>query len=47
MKLMEVPKAIFRQVSSAEDVYKLMDNFFVNTKEYIMENLGDKVDPFF
>ena len=24
-----------------------MDNFFVNTKEYIMENLGDKVDPFF
>ena len=39
---MEVPKAIFMQVNPIEDVERLMNSFFINTKEYIKENLVEK-----
>ena len=41
VKLMEVPKCIFRQVSSVVDVYELMNKFFINTKGYLEERVGE------
>ena len=47
VKLIKVPKAIFRQVSSAEDVNKLMDDFFINTKKYVQSRLENSLDFYF
>ncbi len=46
VKLMKVPKAIFRQVGGAEDVQNLMDRFFINTKKYVKIKLKniDEID---
>ncbi|MDP2672630.1 MAG: hypothetical protein Q8O84_02350 [Nanoarchaeota archaeon] len=40
VKLMKVPKAIYRQVSGAGDVQNLMDYFFINTKKYVQIKLN-------
>ena len=39
---MKVPKSIFRQVSPASDIYKLMQDFFINAKDYVQEKLIEK-----
>lgn len=41
VKLMEVPKCIFRQEGPCKDVYKLMNKFFVNTKKYLEERVEE------
>ena len=40
VELMKVPKAIYRQVGDAKNVQNLMNDFFINTKEYIQNKLN-------
>lgn len=47
VKLMEVPKAIFRQVGMEEGVQELMNGFFVNAKEYIQSKLKESENHYF
>ena len=47
VELIKVPKSIFMQVNPAPDVYELMDNFFINAKEYVQSRLVDCRDSSF
>jgi len=47
VELIEVPGAIFRQVGPTEECYKLMNDFFINTKEYIQSKLENSEDFYF
>jgi hypothetical protein len=47
VKLMKIPKAIFRQTDSTQDINKLMNSFFVNTKEYVKSRLENSIDNYF
>jgi len=47
VKLMKVPKAIFRQVEPTPDVQNLMNDFFINTKEHIQNKLERSEDHYF
>jgi hypothetical protein len=44
---MKIPKAIFRQTDSTQDVNELMNSFFVNTKEYVKSKLENSIDNYF
>ena len=44
---MKVPKTIFRQVNPTLDVKELMNNFFVNTKEYVQSKLKGSENHYF
>ena len=47
VELMDVPKAIFRQVSPTEDVNELMNDFFINVKEYVQSKLEESPEHYF
>ena len=47
VKLIKVPKAIFRRVENSSDVDELMNNFFINIKEYIQSKLNGDEDHYF
>jgi len=47
VKLMDLPKSDCRITGDTEDVYKLMNDFFINTKKYIESRLDRCPDFYF
>jgi hypothetical protein len=47
VELIKVPKAIFRQTGFGEGIDKLMNDFFINTKEYVQSKLKESEDCYF
>ena len=45
VKLMEIPKPLLREVGS--DAQKLMNELFINTKEYVQSKLKNSEDFYF
>ena len=44
VKLMKVPKSIFRRVENSSGIDELMNSFFINTKKYIQSKLNNDED---
>jgi hypothetical protein len=47
VRLMRVPKSIFRHVGDQWGVNKLMNNFFINVRDYLQDKLKDDKDFYF
>jgi len=47
VRLIKVPKSIFRHVGPTPDVQNLMNDFFINAKEYIQNKLNGSEDHYF
>lgn len=45
--LRNVPKAISRQTGETKEIDKIMNDFFINTKQYIQSRLMERHDSFF
>ena len=47
IKLMDIPKSDCRITGDTEDVYGLMNDFFINAKEYIESKLTRDISDYF